>query len=239
MREKNFNTGLRGVLFEAQHYARMGPAVWLYGWLILRETSERNGIGFVLGGHPVTYREIEEETGFRRKSLERWMHVLRRGGYIETTSAPGGVIVRIQKAKKFLRASGDQGRESFQQPWKKSEGKLWKTSRDPLPLLKSGDTLRTNEEAPPQICGAKSSNAVECVGLAAGIRSRSIEREIEKQKTSPISSMQSQNEHSFESFPVHTRRLEAGRITYAKRRALRSEEIERELRVGAGPETSE
>jgi hypothetical protein len=29
MREKNFSTGLRGVLFEAKHYAQMGSAVWL------------------------------------------------------------------------------------------------------------------------------------------------------------------------------------------------------------------
>jgi hypothetical protein len=31
LRENNYNTGLRGVLFEAKHYARMGSAVWLYG----------------------------------------------------------------------------------------------------------------------------------------------------------------------------------------------------------------
>ena len=79
MRGKNYNAGLRGVLFEARHYARMGSAVWLYGWLVLRQTREREGIGFVLGGRPVTYREIEEETGFAQKSLQRWMHALRRG----------------------------------------------------------------------------------------------------------------------------------------------------------------
>ena len=100
MREKNFNTGLRGVLFEAQHYARMGAAVWLYGWLVLRQTHQTGEIGHVLGGAPIAYREIEEETGFNRRTLETWMRVLRREGYIETHSLPGGIAIRILKAKK-------------------------------------------------------------------------------------------------------------------------------------------
>jgi hypothetical protein len=102
MREKNYNTGLRGVLFEAGHYARMGSAIWLYGWLVLRQTHQTGAIGWVLGGAPVTYREIEAETGFNPRTLERWMSLLRRNAYIATEVAPGGVIVRILKAKKHL-----------------------------------------------------------------------------------------------------------------------------------------
>jgi hypothetical protein len=101
MREKNFSTGLRGVLFEARHYARMGSAVWLYGWLVLRQTHQSGSVGWVLGGAPVRYREIEEETGFNRRTLERWLSALRREGYIETTAAQEGVSIRITKAKKF------------------------------------------------------------------------------------------------------------------------------------------
>jgi hypothetical protein len=102
MREKNFNTGLRGVLFEERHYARMGSAIWLYGWLVLRQTHQTGATGWVLGGAPVSYREIEGETGFNRRTLERWMSLLRRNEYIATEAAPGGVIVRILKAKKHL-----------------------------------------------------------------------------------------------------------------------------------------
>src|SRR5580698_10573934 len=102
LRENNYNTGLRGVLFEAKHYARMGSAVWLYGWLVLRQTHQTGTVGWVLGGAPIHYREIEEETGFNRRTLERWMSVLRRNEYIETEAAPGGVVVRILKAKKHL-----------------------------------------------------------------------------------------------------------------------------------------
>lgn len=105
MREKDYNTGLRGVLFEAQHHARMGAAIWLYGWLVLRQTHQTGTTGWVLGGAPVSYREIEEETGFNRRTLERWMRVLRNHEYISTQSAPDGVIVRILKAKKHRRNS--------------------------------------------------------------------------------------------------------------------------------------
>jgi hypothetical protein len=101
LREKNYNTGLRGVLFEQRHFARMGASVWLYGWLVLRQTHQSGGLGWVLGGSPVSYREIEEETGFNRRTLERWMRTLRRHGYIETSALPSGVVIRITKAKKF------------------------------------------------------------------------------------------------------------------------------------------
>lgn len=103
LRENNYNTGLRGVLFEARHYARMGSAIWLYGWLILRQTHQTGSVGWVLGGAPIHYREIEEETGFNRRTLERWMKDLRRHGYIETAVTDGGITIRILKAKKHIR----------------------------------------------------------------------------------------------------------------------------------------
>src|SRR6201981_1781040 len=101
MRDKNFNTGGGGVLLDAGHYERMGSALWLYSWLILRQTHQTGSIGWVLGGAPGSYREIEEETGFNRRTLEGWFRRLRREGYIETSATPTGVVVRITKAKKY------------------------------------------------------------------------------------------------------------------------------------------
>ncbi len=101
MRGKDYSTGLRGVLFEERHYARMGAAIWLYGWLVLRQTHQSGEVGFVLGGAPVRYREIEDETGFNRRTLERWLSTLRKQGYIETTVVESRVSIRIMKAKKF------------------------------------------------------------------------------------------------------------------------------------------
>jgi len=119
MRGKDFNAGLRGVLFEARHYERMGAALWLYGWLVLRQTHQSGSLGWVLGGSPISYREIEEETGFNRRTLERWMTVLRRHGYVETEAAPAGIIVRITKAKKFPQG----GRNSAEGVRKLAEGR--------------------------------------------------------------------------------------------------------------------
>ncbi len=121
MREKNYNTGLRGVLFEERHYARMGSAIWLYGWLVLRQTHQTGTTGGVLGGAPVTYREIEGETGFNRRTLERWMSVLRRNAYVATEAAPGGVIVRILKAKKHLQGPRLAGETDVQRARKVAE----------------------------------------------------------------------------------------------------------------------
>jgi len=101
VRDKNYNTGVRGVLLDVHHFEKMGSALWLYSWLILRQTHQSGTIGWVLGGSPISYREIEEETGFNRRTLEGWFRKLRSGGYIETSTAPSGVVVRITKAKKF------------------------------------------------------------------------------------------------------------------------------------------
>jgi hypothetical protein len=263
VRGKNYNAGLRGVLFEARHYARMGQAVWLFGWLVLRETREREGIGFVLGGRPVSYSEIEEETGFARKSLQRWMQALRRGGYIETTTAPGGIIVRIQKAKKFLRPSSTHGAGSFQQGRGRNVEKLWKSSETAQPLLKFADPHRRNEEGCPQICGGPSSESAEKAALAKGIGSGGIERQIVKKLQLPLDAHNTENA-SAETLSHHNYCSEGEKPANAKsqfpfaqfaarpavpinngnisrdyeetRRSRRHEEISRELRVGSGPE---
>jgi len=153
MREKDYNTGLRGVLFEAQHHARMGAAIWLYGWLVLRQTHQCGTTGWVLGGAPVSYREIEEETGFNRRTLERWMRVLRKHEYIGTQSAPGGVIVRILKAKKHAR----------------------KGERAPT-VRNAAEGVREDAGRGPQHCVANVSKILPAERVAAGIGSSSVVR---------------------------------------------------------------
>ena len=164
MREKNYNTGLRGVLFEAQHYARMGAAIWLYGWLVLRQTHQTGTTGWVLGGAPITYREIEGETGFNRRTLERWMSLLRRNAYIATEAAPGGVIVRILKAKKHSQtASGANAGAA-------------------LRARKVAETVRRVGERGPQDCAAMRSESQKNDVDAARIGSSSVGRIKEKEQ---------------------------------------------------------
>lgn len=166
MREKDYNTGLRGVLFEARHHARMGAAIWLYGWLVLRQTHQTGAIGWVLGGAPVTYREIEEETGFNRRTLERWMRLLRSGQYIHTEVAQGGVVVRILKAKKHLQRM---------------------PQLDSVRIArKVAESVRRVAGDGPQCCAATNSESLSDVQIAARIGSSSVVRIKEKERRQEI-----------------------------------------------------
>lgn len=244
MRGKDFNTGLRGVLFEAQHYERMGAAVWLYGWLVLRQTHQSGSVGWVLGGAPISYREIEGETGFNRRTLERWMTTLRRHGYIETEAAPAGVAVRITKAKKFPQG----GRNSAEAVRKGAEG-----------------STRNLQES--------TGNCESDQNLTDGIGSSSIARSQERTETpsplvdfhsqtknqiqhpeedrNPKSSGLSHNQHQPQQRPNQPPNAQrepelSARETYLlitrlRQQLLRSERdeaVRRELAVGTGPEVS-
>jgi hypothetical protein len=239
MRGKDYNAGLRGVLFDRKHYERMGAAIWLYGWLVLRQTHQQGPIGWVLGGAPVSYREIEEETGFNVRTVERWMQILRRYGYIETTAAPAGMVIRIMKAKKFPQAG-----RSF------------------------AERVRKFAEGPPQSSGPNACNSISLPQDTRRICSSSVDgsierntQEIHKHFHSLTQNRADQNLPPNPSCPgqEQTRQQrpkeaaaeshERGGAFYAGRsgsldarlrqqllRAERDEAVRRELAVGTGPE---
>ena len=243
MRGKDYNTGLRGVLFEARHYERMGATLWLYGWLVLRQTHQHGGVGWVLGGAAVRYAEIEEETGFNRRTIERWMHTLRRHGYIETNAVRGGVIIRITKAKKFAQVP-----------------------------RKLADAVRKAAGHDPQFCGPSPRKTTENASLAAPIGSSSVEgtigtisdhfrriREIQASFPNTLYKTPHRNRTASGSGQKQNRALnpdshvESGavaesssqqganpfpdeRLPYAWHRAQRDAAVRRELNVGSGPE---
>jgi hypothetical protein len=230
MRPKDLNAGLRGGLFEAKHCARMGQAVWLYGWLVLRQTTEHGATGLVLGGHPITYREIEQETGFNRRTLERWMRALRRQGYIETSAAvaagaPTGISVRILKAKKF----GAKQRQ-LQFPSAGCAG----LRPPPQP---------SRAEGPTQMCGADARQVEGGMRLARAIESRETVRQ--EHTYTPLV-------HGFPAEPalgspgVAEGRCARGSASSplrgsagSPRRTTREEQARRELGVGAGPQAAD
>jgi DNA-binding transcriptional ArsR family regulator len=99
---KTLNSGIRGGLWEKKHYDKMRDAVWLFGWLVHRQTTQRNGTGLVLRGKPLTYADISADTDFTESALRRWMVRLKRAGYIEVKySLYSRMVVRILNAKKF------------------------------------------------------------------------------------------------------------------------------------------
>lgn len=222
MRAKDFNTGLRGVLFEARHYLRMGQAVWLYGWLVLRQTRQVGTMGLVLGGRPVSYREIEEETGFHPRTLERWMRALRREGYIETTPTPAGVIVRITKAKKFPRMHAD-----WRALARRSAGRL----------ANSGGQYTQN-------CGHLHSQVTDATILTGGMDSGYLEdkSQITFDPQTATIELNDSTPEARRKAPAESaaRGAETCSISqqWRDRKEVREELVRRELRVGQGPELS-
>lgn len=227
MREKNFNTGLRGVLFESRHYERMGAALWLYGWLVLRQTHQSGSDGWVLGGAPFSYREIEEETGFPRKTIERWMRTLRTQGYIETQASQRGIIVCIKKAKKFAQA-----------PLKNVGGARKFAGRPPhffgRPAVKS-----SSNQQPAVRIGSSSVGRLNDKELLAAICTE-VRRQLKNNSEPPsgLNEREKQLTNPFQTWP-HEQSKTYYYVSRERQRLLRAErdeEVRRELAVGTGPE---
>lgn len=78
-----------------------GGAIFLYLWLLDKMTSiSEEGVGKVLGGKPITYKEVEPDLGIPERTYQRWVAVLRNSGYIDTVQAPYGIIFTVHKAVK-------------------------------------------------------------------------------------------------------------------------------------------
>src|ERR1700735_77316 len=244
MREKNFSTGLRGVLFEAQHYARMGSALWLYGWLVLRQTHQTGSVGWVLGGAPVRYREIEEETGFNRRTLERWLSTLRRQGYIETTAAQEGVRIRITKAKKFPQGARKSA-EGVRKIAASSTRNCGASTQQNYTYEQFADGMNSSLIVRIKEREARRGNPSFCGNLnqtETHFRSKNEkpdERESPNQKPSGLTETQKQkqNQNQFQKREQNQEQylLWELRLRQQLLRAERDEATRRELAVGAGP----
>lgn len=238
--------------------------MWLYGWLILRQTHQHGDLGCVLGGSPISYREIEEETGFKRRTLEGWMRVLRRGGYIETVAAPGGVVVRITKAKKF-----PQGVREFEGGMRKSsEGVRKVAERCTQNRVANHCHHHRNQGNADGIGSSSLVGIIDKEGKSAIPNHLPVEihnsdhnqeqRQNQNQEQNPPQNLKStatpswsgsrqkqiqnqrQHQEPYRSDAERAREqylyLRAARIRWAQLRKEREEEVRRELNVGAGPE---
>jgi len=116
------NIGLRNGLVDDKHYRAMGQAIWLYIWLLDRETKSD---GKVLGGKPVRYEDFSTSyPSIKKRVYVRYMQALRDGGYISTIRAPRGLVVKIEKPKKWSDApktahqktNSDRTKSSYQKP---------------------------------------------------------------------------------------------------------------------------
>lgn len=96
-----FWIGAKGGLCEEKHYRCMRDSVWLFLWLLARQTGVNEiGEGIVNYGNPLTRVEIENDTGYHERRVENWICLLRRTRYIRTErSGNDGLIFFIQNAK--------------------------------------------------------------------------------------------------------------------------------------------
>jgi Helix-turn-helix domain len=80
----------------SKHQKAIRQAIWLYLYLLLA-SNWKTGI---------LYRRIStitSETGFNRRSVHRWISILREKGYIETRSTGRALQISISKWKPITR----------------------------------------------------------------------------------------------------------------------------------------
>ncbi|MFZ0641357.1 MAG: hypothetical protein WA020_07240 [Candidatus Acidiferrales bacterium] len=216
LRGKHLNSGIRGGLWEDEHLQRMGPAVWLFGWLVHRQTRERHGVGLVLAGSPLTYEMISQDTGMAVRTLKRWMARLVRCGYVRVKhTLYKRMIIQIAKAKKF----GPQQLEFPQQQLGFPQAPFFaRKSKGPLPAPKAGSKG-------PIVASSSKEREIESERQYSGLR-RGFPPRTQIDKHASANSNLASNP-SVRPYP---------RGYGPDRRTLREMEVRAELRVGAGPE---
>lgn len=216
LRGKHLNSGIRGGLWEDEHFQRMGPAVWLFGWLVHRQTRERHGVGLVLAGSPLTYEMISQDTGMAVRTLKRWMARLGRCGYIRVKhTLYKRMIIQIIKAKKF----GPQQLGFPQQQLGFPQIPFFALkSKGPLPAPETGSKG-------PIAAHSSKEREIESERQYSGSRRGFPSRTYTDRHVSPNASLAS-------SPPMRPYPARYG----PDRKALREMEVRAELRVGAGPE---
>ena len=86
---------------KAPHVKRIGPAYPLFLKLEDLVTTGSGTDGIVSGGKPVTDEELAKGMGLHRKTVFEYRQRLVKHGYITTTRAPNGLIIRVRKSKKW------------------------------------------------------------------------------------------------------------------------------------------
>lgn len=128
------NIGAKSGLVDPKHEEAMGQAVWLYLWFLWRQTKHS---GLVLGGMPLTYKEIAKRSGFGERKIRRWLQILRVHGYVKVEYRNYMMMaIQVLKSKKFnfkqqvLRLTENgQGKEQFA-----------KSGQGVVPKVVNGDT---------------------------------------------------------------------------------------------------
>ncbi|TES56166.1 transcriptional regulator [Halalkalibacterium halodurans] len=136
-------------LLTAEHYRRMGNAIWLFLWCVSSTTKEveRDGEkwGIVLGNKPLKITELAEIFGVNEKTVRRWVKDLAEHDYIRVTRAPYGLIFSVKNSKRGLssdkKARSDISVQSAKERTKMSEPERTETSNHPDKNVRSNKDI--------------------------------------------------------------------------------------------------
>ncbi|MBZ5525704.1 MAG: hypothetical protein LAP21_26080 [Acidobacteriia bacterium] len=107
---KNYILPLSNGILESRHQEAIGPALWLFCWLIDKCTGEQDEedgsrLGLVLGGRQITTRYIAERFPKSHGSIRRHLKRLEAGGYLKILSRSGEASAYgIRKSKKWRKS---------------------------------------------------------------------------------------------------------------------------------------
>lgn len=84
------------------HYGRIGDALWEFLWCIDAVTSEKDGVGSVLGGAPVKItRIVADLREADKETVRRHLKQLADEKYIRARRTPYGQVIEVLNSKKF------------------------------------------------------------------------------------------------------------------------------------------
>ena len=116
-----FSIPVSNGILEPSHVRKIGPALWVFLWMIDRTTKEsaaagRQLEGFVLGGYPIRASAIGNDLGLASRTVHEHIERLCRHGYVRRIDAgegmPAGYAVRKSKKWKKNEANAVLAAES-------------------------------------------------------------------------------------------------------------------------------
>lgn len=139
---KGFYIEIKNELLDPKHHDAMKMSVWLFMWFIDKMTSiSEQGIGLVGGGYPIKFEDIKKDLGIAERTYNKYVSLLKSGGYILTKRTPYGLIVSVNKAsKRFKQRSAQNGVSEQRDPQKSGVEIRKKWHRDPH---ESTDLIKT------------------------------------------------------------------------------------------------
>jgi len=98
---KGYYIDITNNLLDPKHRVAMKESVWLFMWFLDKMTSiSEEGIGLVLGGKPIKYKEVYKDLGISIRTYVRWLNKLKKAKYINVKRTPYGCVISVNKAKK-------------------------------------------------------------------------------------------------------------------------------------------